>query len=1003
MKIYKIMLRSFIVDNERNLVESNDLLGTMCYANQLADAIKNVPDELAYTIGLYGKWGSGKSTIIRTAKDILEKETNKNIKVVVYDAWKYSGDSFRRMFLLHLQEELKINPSTDMKCFYTATTEEIEPKVELKTRGIIVAVLILIIGIVITYWLASSGKLEATIPAMAVVTLCTLFFNMFGGFFYELKVTETKNKLFAPEQFEACFMQMMEIVLKKKGWFRQMAHVTEKFFDGNWKSPNLDKLVIVIDNLDRCDTDVVYSMLTDIKTFLGTEKYDVAFVVPVDHDALKKHLFAKREYNPIDAEEFLRKFFNVVIRMKEHRHDDLLHYIHELNRDQELGFNPDTLSMVAKEYAENPRRIVQMLNNLTVEQSQYDEEFARKHETLIAICMILKEHYPYAVTKIIANPKILKSEDIYKDSAALFQNEKDAPAKNDDNLRTTLCIAKNILKNAEEADVRKILINTDNALSNLSGDVLQAMNSFNAQAIVSYIQENMARKEDVCIELLRRIHDEKEYGAKNQIVQWVECVAKINEKCPFEASVLQKIHEETKEVYEEILTSSVEATNAVCLLANDLNKIGFSEMKDGIMGFIKNPQNEKAGMYHKYVSSSFIIFDSKEDCERLSEFGRKYLFNIDDLDQYAFTENHKLYMLGSPFAMSVVSSITSTDQDKAQHQAEWCFRNLSDIKDDVYEKLFTQYVSLIGQRDRKPVTVFVNVVSYAMPILRSITSTTNTEKLSAFYNTVVNKRITPSNQNVSIVNEVENESAKLIADFCLEMYRISGEKITVNPTLENVQKKCEDYVKARIIVRMREGNTMLPFRRNILALDTIDEGWYELIPYAFEKDASGNLIDKTLLTGKLQWMYDNMEDAKALAMLVKLTEDNDVCDLFLTIPDLSNYDTLNNMPASLLPRIINRYTSDNAEHFKGNNAMLKVVLKNGKSTQKNLVVNSLIDRINHNQDMDGVLDVVNSYEKWRKTDKNVLRDMLQRNMPEETGAELTEMQAKIKNVIDGLK
>ena len=39
----------------------------------------------------------------------------------------------------------------------------------------------------------------------------------------------------------------------------------------------LDKLIIVIDNLDRCETGVVYSMLTDIKTFLGAEKYDVVY------------------------------------------------------------------------------------------------------------------------------------------------------------------------------------------------------------------------------------------------------------------------------------------------------------------------------------------------------------------------------------------------------------------------------------------------------------------------------------------------------------------------------------------------------------------------------------------------------------------------------------------------------------------------------------------------------------------------------------------------------
>lgn len=997
------MLRSFVVDTERNLMENNDLLGTMCYANQLAEAIKNVPDEQAYTIGLYGKWGSGKSTIIQTAKDILEKETKKDIKVVVYDAWKYSGDSFRRMFLLNLREELKVKPTPDMERFYKATTEEVKPEVTVRKKGVFfisIASILSLIAIALVFWLEPT---EAKLWVALIFSIISVISISIGGnLFYELKVSQTKKILFAPEQFEACFMQMMQIVLKKKGWFKQMVHVTERFFDGNWKSPNLDKLVIVIDNLDRCDTDVVYSMLTDIKTFLGTEKYDVVFVVPVDHDALKKHLFAKREYNSVDAEEFLRKFFNVVIRMKEHRHDDLLHYIHELNRDQDLGFNPDTLSLVAKEYAENPRRIVQMLNNLTVEQSQYDEEFAREHETLIAICMILKEHYPYAVTKIIDNPKILKDEKVYNNSGALFPNDENTPAKNDDNLRTTLCIAKNILKNAEVADVRRILINTDNALSNLSGDVLQAMNTYNADAIVSYIQENVTQKDDVCIELLRRIHDEKEYGAMSQIVQWVECVAKINEKCPFEASILQKIHEDVKGCYLSI-PNSVEATDSICRLAKDMDGIGSSDLKSTIMTFVNDLKNEKEELYHKYVSSSFKIFDSKKDCERLSEFGRMYLFNIDDLDQYVFTENHKLYMLGSPFAMSVVSSITSIDQDKAQHQAIWCFRNLSDIKDDVYERLFTQFISLIGPRERKPVTVFMNVVSYAMPIMQSITNTTKTEKLPAFYNAVVNKRMNPSNQNVSIESEVENEKAKLLAEFCFEMYRISGETLSVNPTLQNVQKKCEEYVKNVLTVRMRAGETMLPFRRNILALDTIDEKWYELIPYAFEKDASGNLIDKTLLTGKLQWLYDHKDNEKALEMLVKLTEDNDVCDLFLTIPDLSNYDTLNNMPVSLLPRIINQYTSDNAEHFKGNNAMLKVVLKNGKSPQKDLVVKALIDRINHNQDMDGVLNVIGSYSKWNKKDKNLLRDMLQRSMPEETDAELTETEEKIKSTVDGLK
>ena len=106
------MLRSFVIDTDRNLNEENgDLLGTKCYANQLVDTIKSIPEEQAYTVGLYGSWGSGKSTIIRTAKKNLDEDRDKNIRVIIYDAWKYSGDSFRRMFLLHLQNELGLSTS----------------------------------------------------------------------------------------------------------------------------------------------------------------------------------------------------------------------------------------------------------------------------------------------------------------------------------------------------------------------------------------------------------------------------------------------------------------------------------------------------------------------------------------------------------------------------------------------------------------------------------------------------------------------------------------------------------------------------------------------------------------------------------------------------------------------------------------------------------------------------------------------------------------------------
>lgn len=50
-----------------------------------------------------------------------------------------------------------------------------------------------------------------------------------------------------------------------------------------------DKLVIVIDNIDRCNCETAYELLTNIKNFMGN--YDgLIFIIPIDDKALKKHL-----------------------------------------------------------------------------------------------------------------------------------------------------------------------------------------------------------------------------------------------------------------------------------------------------------------------------------------------------------------------------------------------------------------------------------------------------------------------------------------------------------------------------------------------------------------------------------------------------------------------------------------------------------------------------------------------------------------------------------------
>ena len=127
------MKRQFIPDDEIILNGENDTLKTSRYAESLVKMIKKAPTNKVFTIGLFGNWGTGKSSIIKTAQDSIEK-SNPKVKFIKYDAWKYVNDSFRRMFLLKVQQELRFQQTEEMSRFYQSETVETEPKTYISNR-----------------------------------------------------------------------------------------------------------------------------------------------------------------------------------------------------------------------------------------------------------------------------------------------------------------------------------------------------------------------------------------------------------------------------------------------------------------------------------------------------------------------------------------------------------------------------------------------------------------------------------------------------------------------------------------------------------------------------------------------------------------------------------------------------------------------------------------------------------------------------------------------------
>ena len=206
------MKRQFIPDREIVLSKDTDLLNTSIYANNLVDLIESAPQGQVFNIGLFGSWGSGKSSIIATAKKQLISSKDLKVKFITYDAWKYANDSFRRMFLFEVQKELGFKRTPLMEKFYQNSNQDVDVKNQISPLKVWLMVAISIIVLLVVSLL--NIEIEYKISIYSIFALLSVLIGILTGCFNQLKVAISKPFMFAPEQFEQCFQEMMEEALK---------------------------------------------------------------------------------------------------------------------------------------------------------------------------------------------------------------------------------------------------------------------------------------------------------------------------------------------------------------------------------------------------------------------------------------------------------------------------------------------------------------------------------------------------------------------------------------------------------------------------------------------------------------------------------------------------------------------------------------------------------------------------------------------------------------------
>ena len=244
-------------DNETD----KDFLGFVVHEKLIRKVITDDPN-LPVTFGLFGDWGCGKTSILKILKSNLEKEPYKDDTIVIYfDGWIFEGyDDAKSALMQEITSQLVDNKSL---------ANEVKETVKEKAKKVFKSI----------KWLRALkwGATNLVLPGVAAYAT--------GGFslipFLLGKLRDNKDELVEKVTGDDG-EKYLEEILKTSPVEPDYSSIREfrDDFTDLIKATGKKRLVVLIDDLDRCSPQRIVENLEAIKLFLNVEK--TAFIIAAD-------------------------------------------------------------------------------------------------------------------------------------------------------------------------------------------------------------------------------------------------------------------------------------------------------------------------------------------------------------------------------------------------------------------------------------------------------------------------------------------------------------------------------------------------------------------------------------------------------------------------------------------------------------------------------------------------------------------------------------------------
>lgn len=973
-----------IPDIEINLTEDNDHLRTIGYVKCISKVIDNIPENIdsSFAIGLFGEWGSGKSSIIKTLEIETQANTEKKYGFVKYDAWKYVKDSFRRMFLLKVQESLGYEPTNLLKSFYSEKNEEIDLKKIFDPTVFIVVSFLFISSVICLVNTDFAPELKITIPV--ILTLLTIIFSIIKDSTHILKINHTEKSIFAAEQFEDCFNEMVN------NSFAKTVNRNYKWVKNNNHTKDLSKIIIVVDNIDRCHEESSYELLTNIKTFLANSK-NIIFIIPVDENALKRHISKSTDnYSEIEegeAAEFLRKFFNVTIRLKPYKPYDMFSFAKKLNDTYELGFNPLTLDLIGREYATNPRRIIQFCNNFISFMSDFDEKFINEYETVICKLLLIKEEWPTYYDMLCYNPYILHSP---TPSSEKYLSKNDNKALRDF-LRTTL----NTTSDINIATLGKIMLNEDD-FTLLPNELLKYIHSIDYEMISSYIDDNLDQLDLVFEYIIEKMKSYITNQRNDSLIQYFTLIILIDEKYRFNEHKNTIIENTFSEHYSKFIHRIKQNQTSLVQYANRIEiDFGLKKLKSFLLNFVSSS-------YGDMINPDEIISEARSLLPVMTkyfrdEFSLKSIQKAFELDFQQFDRNLEDYSLDSISTPILVTQTTidiiirSMEDNKFFALETLAFvSEKTKLRSGTINKICEKINSIYPDFDNVIAKDVIDLISSLNAIFRNINKRTVERKEAPEIHTLFSKIISPRQiQSVQhyLLDEIKNniKFTQIVCDFLYCIYKVSGNTVSTVNELSYIKNSIlGEKIVLKTIYKLKDIDnfSVFPLFDIIISYNREDKDYIKLLFDALiYKDGDYKIEDsdaKSKMINVLSVAFDKRRKDDHFILIEPYLKDERIIRLSVDIISSYFVNKFDIIPKTIIKELLD-YISDNkllTLQYIGNFQFIKSYAKHSHKRHVPHLIET-IDSLINDHEIKKATDLVNLINRNLSNDeKRALQDIL---------------------------